>query len=64
MPAAAFEGRVSTTALSPYQAFWPNPYTRYWVAMCKTQAPKRLSKPLILNLLQSHFENLETTPFL
>ena len=24
----------------------------------------RIFKPLILNLLQSHFENLETTPFL
>ena len=24
----------------------------------------RIFKPLILNLMQSHFENLETTPFL
>ena len=37
MPAAAFEGRVSTQHLhsAPARLADPNTYTRYWVAMSK-----------------------------
>ena len=43
MPALAFQGRVSTTALSPYQLADPNPYTRYWMAKTKkSRAPLAL----------------------
>ena len=35
MPTPAFEGRVSTTAVSPCQACLRYPYTLYWVAKAR-----------------------------